>query len=275
MALNFQLRRDAHAIGEFTATLAFAHPVGAAAFSKVVERLKESAHQLNLPAQMNVQAFVIKVGNPPGPPPPSGVGFQRFADNGEIACSLWCDPNGITLTLRDYDRWHSARSKLVEAFTNIAPAYMAEVPAIRAFQLQYLNEFISKVSPNQSPAEIFRSNSRWLAPYAYESLQPWHCHVGQFIPAEEGSRFLININCDAVPQPYPVVEATRNHVKALILVSRQYDLHDIGPMVVEVEQLQTVLEQNFDAAHSLEKTLLGEIISDPYLDVMGEGVRDN
>mgnify|MGYP000850985644 FL=1 len=275
MALNFQLRRDAHAIGEFTATLAFARPVGAAAFAKVVERLKEASEKYNLPAQMNVQAFFIKVGNSPEPPPPGGMGFQRFAENGEIACSLWCDSDSMALTIRDYDRWDNARSKVVEAFGHIAPAYMAEVPAVRAFQVQYLNEFASKDSAEQPAAEIFRPSSRWLSPYSYESLQPWHCHVGQFIPSDESSRFLVNINCDVAPQPFPPTEATRNYVKALILVSRQYDLHGVGPLVIEADKLQLILEQNFDAAHALEKTLLGELISDPYLDVMGEGARDN
>jgi len=275
MALNFKLRRDAHAIGEFTATLAFSRSVSVRAFAKVIERLKEAAKTLDLPAQMNVQVFNIPVGPTTEPPPPGGLGFQRFASNGEIECSLWCDSDNISLTLRNYDRWHMVLPKIVEALVHIAPAYMAEVPAIRAFQVQYLNEFASKNSAEGVTAEIFRPDSRWIAPFSYSSAQPWHCHVGQFLPFDDKSRFLININCDVAPLPWPINPMTRNYVKVLILASRQYDLPSKGPLVTTTEKLSDVLNENFNTAHSLEKKLLSEIIADEYLDQMGEGARDH
>ena len=264
MALNFQLRRDAHAIGEFTAKLVFAQAISARAFSSAVERLREVAAKLDLPAEMNVQFVKIRIGNPPSPQPPDGLGFQRFQKDGEVACSVYCDSDGITFTLRDYDRWQNVLPQVVESFSHIAPAYMAEVPAIKAFQVQYLNEFASINAPETPTREIFREGCRWVSPFSYDSLQPWHCHVGQFIPVNDNSRYLININCDVNTRPFPPTDGTRNFASVLILVSRQYDLPNSGPLVIEVEKLRA----------ALEKSLLGEIISDDYLDVMGDGARD-
>lgn len=275
MALNFKLRRDAHSISEFNAVLVFSNSVSMHAFARVIEQLKTAAADLDLPAQMNVQVVNFTLPNGQMPPPPPGLGFQRFARDGEIACSLWCDADGIRLTIRDYDRWHNVFPKLLQAFLTIAPAYMSEVPAIKVCQVQYLNEFASNETAEISASEIFRSGSPWMAPFSANIAQPWHCHVGQFMPADDRSRYLLNVNFDVAPQPYPPTPVTRNFVKLLILVSRQYDLPGKGPLVLAVDELRAALEENFNSAHSLEKRLLSEIISDDYLDVMGEGARDH
>lgn len=274
MALNFELRRKAHAIGEFTATLAFSRPVSGLAFAKVIDRLKEVALRLDLPAQMNVSVLNISVGPKPESFPPSGLGFQRFASNGEIECSLWCDPDNINFTLRNYDRWQTVLPKILDALEHIIPGYMTEVPAVRAFQVQYLNEFASKDLAEGVVSEVFRAGNQWVAPFSYSCVQPWHCHVGQFINSDVQSRFLININCDVMPNPWPINDLTRNYVRVLILASRLYDLPERGPLIISLENLSVVLRENFNAVHSLEKKILGEIISNEYLDQMGEGARD-
>lgn len=152
MALNYQLRREKHAIGEFIATLKFSAAVSAPTFAKIVPLLNEAAKELDLPAPMNVQVFNVAFGTPQMPPPPSGTGFQRFAANGEIACSLWCDGDSISLTFRDYDRWKYILPKIVKTFSKIVPGYMAQVPAIHSFAVQYLNEFRGHKSWRLSPS---------------------------------------------------------------------------------------------------------------------------
>jgi len=275
MPLNYDLRREAHAIGEFSASLNFSNQVNVNTFANVVPLLKNAADSLNLPAPMNMQVLNFGIGNFPVQLPTAGSGFQRFASNGEIACSLWCDQTSITLTVREYDRWHNILPSIVKTFSSIAPAYIAEVPAIRSFSLQYLNEFRARDASIRSAAEIFRPQSKWISPFAFESDEPWHCHIGQFIPTELGYRNLVNINCDVATAQFPPEQATRNYAKALILAACHYDLPDVGPLIAHLDTISDVIRVNFDAAHTLEKKLLGEIISDGYLAIMGEGANEH
>lgn len=272
MALSYDLRREAHAIGEFSATLSFVSGVGVQTFANVLPLLKQAANALNLPATMNMQVLNIAINSPPVPT--AGSGFQRFAANGEIACSLWCDQDSITLTLREYDRWHSVLPKLVDTFASIAPAYMAEVPAIRLFSLQYLNEFRAKTPSVQSAAELFRTGSKWISPFAYESNEPWHCHVGQFISTMENFRYLVNINCDVAPTVFAQEQRVLNHAKVLILSACHYDVPGFGPLIAQVEDIRETIESGFNNAHQVEKGLLKELISDNYLAIMGEGASE-
>ena len=71
----------------------------------------------------------------------AAIDVVASAANGEIACSLWCDGDSISLTFRDYDRWKYILPKIVKTFSKIVPGYMAQVPAIHSFAVQYLNEF--------------------------------------------------------------------------------------------------------------------------------------
>ena len=276
MALNFEIRREKHAIGEFVAKMQFASDVGGQTFAKIASLLKEVAAELDLPAPLNVQSFIFAIGNPPGPPPSSmgGSGFQRFSTNGEVACSLVCDSNSITFTLREYDSWSAVLPVITDTFSRIGTAYLAEVPAIRMFSVQYVNEFRATNPKTSSAAEIFRKSSKWISPFSYESDQPWHCHVGQFIPTGGDYRHLMNVNCDISPNIMPGEDVALNYARVLILAACHYDLPDVGPLIVDVESLRLAIETNFNDSHSLEKMLLGEIISDEYLAIMGEGANE-
>ena len=275
MTLNYELRREAHAIGEFTATLSFQGAVSPATFANVVPLMREVAETMNLPAPMNVQVFNLGPGMASPVAQANGVGFQRFANNGEIACSLYCDQNSIAFTLREYDRWHNVLPMIIDAFSKIIPAYINEIPAVRIVNVQYLNEFRAKDEEFLNTSEIFRAGNKWISPFSFDSDEPWHCHVGQFINATEDYRNLININCDVSPSLNPLENVARNYVKVLILASCNYDLPDRGPLIVTSENIVDILADNFNSAHKLEKELLREIISDDYLAVMGDGANEH
>lgn len=61
----------------------------------------------------------------------------------------------------------------------------------------------------------------------------------------------------------------------LILTANQYDLADAGPLIVDVDNVAGEIERNFNAAHSLEKQLLNEIVSDEYIAIMGDGANEH
>ena len=134
MKLHFELRREHHAIGEFTASLHFFQAVSAATFTGVTERLRELSTELDLPSPAPVQIFEFTVG-PQGASgsaggPKSALGFQRFSKEGEIAESLSCEADSITYVLRDYTVWEEVAPKLESIFSKLASEYIKEVPAI-------------------------------------------------------------------------------------------------------------------------------------------------
>jgi hypothetical protein len=280
MELNYNIRRESHAIGEFSATLKFAAPVGPSAFTRVLARLSECAQKLDLPAPMNIQVLNFAVGGPMMPPHAapfalSGNGFQRFLPNGEIASSLRCDQDSIVITIREYERWHTVLPQIVDTFGVIGEEYLPEVPAIISFSVQYLNEFKAKTPEVVEASEIFKAESRWVAKFGPTSDQPWHCHVGRFIPGDSSYRYLVNVNCDIVHTPAPGDAQAHNYARILILAVRNYDLPDVGPLVISVENFRAELERNYNDIHSLEKRILGEVISDDYLAIMGDGANEH
>lgn len=277
MALNYDIRREKHAIGEFSAIINFAGGVSASTFSMVLAALKPVAKNLDLPAPINIQTVNIAFGGPAGAQsqPVSGAGFQRFATTGEIACALVCDANSITFTLREYERWHDILPLLTEQIGSIAAAYASEVPAIRSFLLQYQNEFRANSPHVWNTDELFKQDSRWLAPIAKSSEQPWHCHVGTFSEANGSFRSLVNVNFDVSPHVFLAGEAPRNYVRVLVLASNQYDVPTVGALVVSPDNIASEIERNFNLAHALEKKVLNEIMSDAYIAIMGEGADEH
>lgn len=274
MALNFELRRSPkHAIAEFTASIHLFQPINPDTFSRVIPRVQAAAQRLNLPAPMPVQMFNLTVGpTPPQAIPVTAVGFQRFASNGEIECSLRATESEVVFALRDYERWATHLPILIETFSEVITPYLNEAPAIKGLGVGYTNEFRSKKPGLISSAEIFRAESKWLAPFRLDGDQAWHCHVGQFMPAAADCRFLVNINCDVRPVRFPQAPAVQTYVKVFLSVFRQYDVS--GPLLLRADQLKEALGPLLESTHSLEKKLLGEVVSDLYLDVLGEGARD-
>lgn len=278
MALNYETRRDNHAIGEFTATMKFVNPVTVHTFAKIMQTLEGEAKRLDLPAPVNFQVLNIAFNEgglkPQIPSPIAGGGFQRFASNGEVACALRCEPDAITLTIREYDRWASVLPMIVETFTALATVYITEVPAIRSFGVQYLNEFRGKSPEVRDTAELFVSGSKWVAPFFVGRLEPWHCHVGQFTPPEGAHRYLINVNCDITPNAHLGSETLTNYVRVLIFAALSFDIGEHGPLFVSEDNIRSAIESNFNLAHAMEKRVLSEVISQQYLAVMGEGASE-
>ncbi|WP_324806608.1 hypothetical protein SH584_09485 [Sphingomonas sp. LY29] len=275
MSLNFELRREHHAIGEFTASLNFFQPISAPTFAVVTSALKEVAQGLNLPASVPVPSFqfTVEMQGSPGVVPPqiqsNGVGFQRFSPEGEIAEFLSCSPSAITYVLRDYTVWEEVGAKVVEIFSRLAASYVKEVPAIESVRVQYQNEFRSLIGSPLSAAELFRADNGWVAPIACQSMEAWHSHVGVYIPHSEIERRLVNVNCDISPLQFPGEGVPRTLAKVLVFCGCFFNVPGKQPLILSGEELVSTLRTKFDEAHDLEKLVLGEVISDPYLRAIG------
>jgi uncharacterized protein (TIGR04255 family) len=279
MSLNFQLRRKNHAIGEFTASVHFFQPIGASTFASVSDVLRKISSDLDLPAPVPVQVLNLMVG-PPGasitPAPQMGgtLGFQRFSKEGEVEESIACDADSIIYVLRDYTVWEDVFPKLLGLMSELASQYIKEVPALQSIRLQYTNEFRGHSAKTKSAAELFLKNARWVAPLAYESNDAWHSHVGLYIPRNAEERYLVNVNCDIAPRKFPGEQKRRSVAKVQIMAGCFFNIPGRKPLIVSPKDITSALKRKFREAHTLEKGVLREIISEPYVMAMGANDDD-
>ena len=222
---------------------------------------------------MQVPRQVLHIALGPTPqnfaPAPTGVAYQRFGKTGEIAAALVCEADHIALTLREYDGWDRVLPTLVETFTALARVYITEIPAFSLISVQYLNEFRGKTPQAISCAELFREDGKWLAPFARDLIDPWHCHVGRFENITEQVRHLINVNFDVAPSQFVSVPVSAQHVRVLIFSGRSYDVAGASPLTVRGDTLEETLRENLTYAHIREKRVLEEIFTNDYLMAMG------
>jgi len=271
MSLNFQLRRPAHAIAQFATTLRFFQPVSPSLFADITIRLRELAAAHNLPAPMNLQILQINIG-PGGATPTStpvnGLGFQRFAADGEIDAAIAADGGSITFSSNTYPGWGILYPQIIEVFSSLGQLYLQEMPLIRSVGLQYNNEFRGGNSSVSRASELFTKDSRWLAPFWANSSDMWHCHVGEFSDITENSKLLKQVNFDinkAVfsPDPFEVL-----YVKVALSVSRNYEISGRSPLLVTSEDLQDTIASHLNALHNAEKGMVKDVFDHRYLEIM-------
>lgn len=272
MSLSFEMRREHHAISEFSATLNFFQPVGPATFLAVKEEAKRQAETLDLPAPIRRQSLQFTIGNGsavPAPIPLEGFGYQSFANTGEIDTALLCEPASVAYTTHRYSCWAEILPRLVATFGAVGVQYLKEVPSIRSFTVQYINEFRSRSPGLVGTKELFRPDNQWLAPAGVETEDLWHCHVGRYVPIASSSRFLVNVNFDVNLVQMPDLPVPVTVVRVLILVSLNYDIPGQSVLTIPASRLDAELRDHFERAHVLEKQILAEIFADDYLEAIG------
>jgi uncharacterized protein (TIGR04255 family) len=274
MALNFEMRREKHAIGEFSAALRFFRPVGFETFAAVKAEAADQAKRIGLPTPLRQQIIQVAVGQPGqiSPIPTiEGTGFQSFAKDGELDTALLCEADSIVYTLHNYSRWEHVLPEIVQTFSALGKKYFVEVPALKAFSVQYINEFRSVGPGLSSTAELFRQPNKWIAPFHGKSRELWHCHVGEFQAVDSHSRYLVNVNVDVNLANTQDRDFQSTVVRVLILVSLNYDLPGQSPLAISAEELEQTLRQKFTQAHTLEKEIVRQVFADEYVEAMGAG----
>ena len=270
MTLNFEQRRDHHAIGQFDASLVFFRSLSATAFARAVSELENYAKENDLPVPINRQViqFNFSGHSQVDSTPPQQAGWQRFASNGEIEMVVVLDDNSILFSCRKYETWEKMMPRIIEVFSRLSRHFLIEVPAITRFQVNYANEFRCTSEVFNSGQEIFRTNTPWLVPAIANTTDAWHSNCGQFESVTKMRRRLVNIQCASRRQGDPSFEHSISFVEATLSVAEAYDIPGESPLIVPLETVEEVLTGHFDAAHSREKELLRELISDDYLQLM-------
>lgn len=268
--MNFEMRRENHAIGEFSATIELFSEISNEAFLNTKKIASNIAKELGLPVPVKQQGFQFSVGPEMSAKPVSveAIGYQKFAPDGEVDTLFLCEQNKLTVTLHSYVSWIETKKLLKSIFEPLLDSYLDDVPAIKNVSLQYVNEFRS-LSPHPTKAdEMFRPESKWIPEFCRNSEQNWHTHGGIFKPNGD-SRFLINVNLDMRTIESPELDFPVSALNNLILIRLGYDVPGKPPLVLEVENRWEVLENNLDQVHTLEKDTLFEIYSDEYLQSIG------
>lgn len=270
MSLAFEQRRDKHAIGQFDASLFFFQPANASTFARAVSELEGYARENDLPAPINRQVFQFDLGQPESVQSfsPQSAGWQRYASTGEVETAVVLDENGIHFTCRNYSSWKEMLPRIVQFFVRVGTPILAEVPAITKFQINYQNQFRCVDLSGESGAEIFREKNGWVAPYIFRFQDAWHSNSGAFEGIEKQYRRLINVNCSCRKQKEVGQAEQFTYVDANLLVAECYDIPEESPLVIPQQLFKKVLLENFDNAHTREKEVLRELISDEYLALM-------
>lgn len=270
----FEMRRDKHAISAFAAFLRFFMPAGPSAFALVRSAAEKEAARLNLPAAVRQQTFMINVGGIAvgANSLPSGVlqgfGFQSFTRSGEVETLFMCEPDSLALTLTDYESWEVVLPQISQLFGTVGKAYLSESPAIKSFQIQYVNEFRSINDGPHCVDELFQANG-WLPSFAAGVKEEWHSHNGMFVPIDDDSRYLVNVNFDINHSATPDRPVPSTLAKVTITVALNFDVLGRQPLVVGEYELGDAMLRYFNEAHTLEKKLVRQIFSEQYVEMMG------
>lgn len=277
MGLKFKMRRDRNAISEFSVRLSFFKPVTSATFASVRMAAEKVAQELGLPTPIQQRVLQFAVGPtgplPVAPPqlatPADGFGFQGFSRSGEIETSFICEPDNIIMLETEYKGWDHALERIERVFGPLANEYITEVPAIKSFVVQYVNEFRSEAPGLHSVDEIVRP-SKWLPQVAVGANDQWHAHTGIFTNLSENSRSLVNVNYDINLGSAPDRPEQATYVKITIVSAINFDIVGRPPLLVKKSDLSQALRMNFGRAHDIEKSTLQEIVSDSYLEMMAK-----
>lgn len=270
LAMNrvFELRRGTHAIAEFQASVQLFQAVSAAAFTRVSEKLRQIAAEFNLPASVPIQIFQLSASGQPAPQM-AGIGYQRFAENGEVTMAILCDADSIIVTIRDYQGWQQTQQTLLRIFEHVLPEYMSEVPAAQSVRLQYVNEFRAINENTVDAADIYNAESQWIAPFVLSANEDWHCNVGRYIRFSEDRRDLVNVNSSAMRKADEPGQKTRLYVSTMIMAGCFYNIPNHSPLILDPAHLRDQLSDALNSAHSLEKQVLAETLAASYLEAVG------
>lgn len=268
--MTFEMRRQNHAISEFTATIELFKEIGSETFIQAKKTAADLAEKLELPVPVNHQTVQVSLGPEmvASPIPIEAIGYQRFAPDGEVDKLFICEQNKLIVTLHSYVSWDETKQLLRTIFEPLLNIYQKDVPAIKNITLQYINEFRGTTPHHTSTNEILRPESKWVPSFCKDTLENWHTHGGVFVPNGD-SRFLINVNLDVKSAHFFGVDYPVPILNNLILIRLGYDLPGKPPLILDTNDSWAMLENHFDQVHTLEKDTLYEIFSDKYLQKIG------
>jgi uncharacterized protein (TIGR04255 family) len=193
--------------------------------------------------------------------PLSGVMFDSLKPNGEQKWALLVQPQFLSVTCGEYDKWDETWPRARELLRISLPKALEYVPA-NAAGLQYLNAFLVKGNVREFRAEsVLRKGSVLLPPNVFKRTDLWHSNHGFFdeeVPPQQG-RTLRTFNVD-------LVEHTPDQCTLQIVSAHTATLpqptNDAAALVGRLNEL-------LDGLHIQHKETLGQLLNDDMCQKIG------
>lgn len=261
---KFEPIHDAHAIEHVQIIINFAQPLDDVLFGHVRQAMAD--YKAELPGGSELQSIAIAFGQTPGffagAPGQISKGFfmQRMAPNGAIEAEVRVEANSITFRTTLYSRWKAVWGQFSKYLKSIGGIYAGN-SSVMQVSLSFVDKFVW-IGERDScrPKLLLRPKSLYLCPYVYESPDLWHSHTGAFLPVDEHTKRLLNVNVDyldeqMVEQPRRIINIST--VLTDILNQPGFTPHNLAPAEA-FDKLQERLVQ----LHEQSKYFFGEVISD-------------
>lgn len=271
MTLLFRPIKENNAIESCFIIIQTQQPIDADRFKVIQEVARAVASEVDLPSVVSsgipapIMGLMSMLNAQPAPL--TTLIAQRFAANGEVTTELRCEAQGVVLTVRDYTSWKALRELIEKTILKLLPLYLDGLPAIRSVRIQYEDKFVANQNGPVSASELLRPDCPWVAQHNPNTDMEWHSHYGLFIGKGENQRELVNVNVTVLNQPDSA--EIKRLADLTILVGEQFDIPGMPPLIVEPARSSEVIGGILDEVHYRHKTILQEVLSDPYLDAIG------
>jgi uncharacterized protein (TIGR04255 family) len=259
---KFEPIHDAHAIEQVQIAINFAAPLDETTFGQVRQAM--AAYKDELPGGTEFQGMpfgqnAIFFGMNPVVIA-KGFVMQRMAPNGAIEAEVRIDGGAITFRTTRYSRWNAVWAQFAKYLQSIIGLYAGTSPLMTT-SLSFVDKFIW-VGENGAcrPQLLLRPNSRYLCPYVYDSPDLWHSHTGAFLPVDEFTKRLLNVNVDYLDEQ--MVELPRRIVNISTVLTDMLNQPGFSPQSFAAEDLFGKLQDRIAQLHAQSKHFFGEVISD-------------
>lgn len=192
----------------------------------------------------------------PHPMMMSGVTFEKFKVDGEIALALNIQANSLSIICGEYSRWAQVLAE-VSSVLGIISDWLSKHVKASIFALQYLDEF--KVTFEDGVfrplVDLFDSASPYLTANFVNVAQEFHSHHGFFSDPtfDVPGRLLTNVNVN--------VTKVANFQNVQIQATHKYYAQANLDITEEGRELSSLLKGVFEYLHQENKEIIGSMLS--------------
>lgn len=260
----FKPINTAHAIVEMVAFIEFV-PELRGSITDLMRLTQDLREEFPLSDVQQVYKFNIKMGGEPTieQEPISSFALRRTADDGTPLWIMQVGPKALSVHCLDYTRWAEVwpRSQhfLVKAFQAIGAAPLD----VGSVGLKVIDRFVHQGDEHDySATKLFRFNTSFLPPKAFNSGARWHCHTGWFDPLSEvNQEVLQQLNIDASINLVDGLQARTVTIDHTLTVRQSQD-GELSRFAKPVEGPNAPLNVLMQCLHAMNKRVLKDLLSE-------------
>jgi len=266
----FEPLHQAHAIEQVALIINFQRPLDVRLLRAARDAVGNPA---DLPARAELRAYALQVGanmmpaaaavSGPvvqgGPAPIAGFSFMRMRPDGSEEIEFQVNRHQISFRTMLYTRWAKVVAQAQKLFDAVLPVFLNHSP-ITAIAMNYADKFVCLASPGECNAHtLLRKDSPYIAPNVFEANDLWHFHTGAFSRPDEQTKRLITVNVDLLADK--IEEKDRTVLSISSILTDGFNNPGYSPTELTLDTGSDFVFQRFDTLHSLDKVVLGSIIT--------------